>query len=410
MHRQDMAMNDAPSWDVLPLAVLKLIVKAIEEDSWRAILRNVSKPLAANVDLVREEEGTVVYSIDAEAVCSSSSVLRWAVITCGCPRSSAVTSAAVRSGHLDTLRTAMALELPLHPHMSVDAAEQGHLPMLQELLSQPVPYSSQRPILNENVFAAAANNGHLSVLEWLMEQNCPFRPTVCMEAAMDSNFDAIRWLFSKGCDLEIFSCTRRGCPVGWAAARDGDLDFLEWVMHNGGVINEDTCWGAASTGQISALRWLRETAGCPWDFQTMSAAAGGGHLDVFLWCHDQGAPWNRESACMEAAAGGNVELMKVVRQLGCVWTGDEFLPAITTGNIALLAWMKEDGCPWPIDGGWVKAVAHAFHCGQGEVMSWLEDQLNATPVEDRTLEWEMRREAAQEMLGHLRGKLERTEG
>ena len=385
--------------DTLPQELLARIVQSIEQDSWRAILRNTCKALAWAVDLAEEEERD--YWIDAESVCSSPSVLRWAVTQGGCPKSCAVTSAVVRTGRVDTLHAALGLGLPLHQQLCVEAAEHGHLMMLQHIHS----LSSRHFNLNDDVFAAAANNGHLPVVQWLVKQNCPVRPTVCMEAAVRSNFDVIRWLYSEGYDLEVFSGKKRGCPVGWAGARDGDLDFLKWAMDHGAIINEDTCWGAASTGQLPVLRWLRETVGCPWDFQTLSAATSGGHLEVVQWCLDYGAPWNRETACMEAAAGGNVELMKLVRQLGCVWTGDEFLPAITEGNMDLLAWMKADGCPWPQDGGWVKAVTHAFHSRQGEAMVWLEGQLDSTPVEERTHQWELRCEYAREMLAHLKAEL-----
>jgi hypothetical protein len=38
------------------------------------------------------------------------------------------------------------------------------------------------------------------------------------------------------------------------------------------------------------LKWAREN-GCPWDEETCSAAAEGGHLEVLKWARENGCPW-----------------------------------------------------------------------------------------------------------------------
>ena len=42
--------------------------------------------------------------------------------------------------------------------------------------------------------------------------------------------------------------------------------------------DEDTCAQAAAGGNLGVLKWLRETAKCPWDRRTLDAAAGRGDL------------------------------------------------------------------------------------------------------------------------------------
>ena len=41
---------------------------------------------------------------------------------------------------------------------------------------------------------------------------------------------------------------------------------------------------------MEVLKWLR-SEGCPWDKNTCSYAAEGGHLDVLEWAIDNGCPY-----------------------------------------------------------------------------------------------------------------------
>lgn len=50
------------------------------------------------------------------------------------------------------------------------------------------------------------------------------------------------------------------------------------------------------------LQWARAN-GCPWNEETCSSAARGGHLGVLQWARRHGCPWNA-ATCSFAAGGG----------------------------------------------------------------------------------------------------------
>jgi len=61
------------------------------------------------------------------------------------------------------------------------------------------------------------------------------------------------------------------------------------------------------------LQWAREQD-CPWDADTCSDAARGGHLEVLKWAWEHGCPF-RQIACSQATAGGNEDMQTLIRQL-----------------------------------------------------------------------------------------------
>ena len=83
------------------------------------------------------------------------------------------------------------------------------------------------------------------------------------------------------------------------------------------VVPKSTCMYAAREGNLEVLQWARRN-GCPWDEQTCAAAAKGGHLELLQWAHQNGCPWN-EGTCTEAAEEGHLELLQWARQNGCPW-------------------------------------------------------------------------------------------
>jgi len=64
------------------------------------------------------------------------------------------------------------------------------------------------------------------------------------------------------------------------------------------------------------LQWAR-AQGCPWDEETCSEAAYGGHLEVLQWARAQGCPWDNQT-CQRAADGGHLDVLHWARAKGCV--------------------------------------------------------------------------------------------
>ena len=68
---------------------------------------------------------------------------------------------------------------------------------------------------------------------------------------------------------------------------------------------------------MDVLKWLREE-GCPWEEETCSEAAKGGHLNVLKYAHENGCPWNEET-CMYAAEEGHLHVLKYAVKHRCSW-------------------------------------------------------------------------------------------
>jgi hypothetical protein len=47
------------------------------------------------------------------------------------------------------------------------------------------------------------------------------------------------------------------------------------------------------------LKWARAN-GCPWDENTCSSAAEGGHLGILKWARENDCPWNEETCYLAA--------------------------------------------------------------------------------------------------------------
>ena len=84
----------------------------------------------------------------------------------------------------------------------------------------------------------------------------------------------------------------------------GSVEMLKWARANGGPWNRNTCSSAAGGGHLEVLQWARENK-CPWDKWTCAEAASGGHLHVLQWARANGCPWD-ERACSYAALEGHL--------------------------------------------------------------------------------------------------------
>ena len=101
------------------------------------------------------------------------------------------------------------------------------------------------------------------------------------------------------------------------AAKQGDLEMLQWLHRNGCPWNEETCMCAAEKGHLEILQWARMN-GCPWNERTCSLAARNGHLGVLQWAHINGCSWN-ENTCASAARNGQMEVLQWAQTNGCPW-------------------------------------------------------------------------------------------
>ena len=107
-------------------------------------------------------------------------------------------------------------------------------------------------------------------------------------------------------------------------------------------------YAAGENGHLELLQWLgtpeggncRPRGGANW-----FGVINNGHLHVLKELHLYGVRFTTEYACMLAAVGGHLEVLKWLRFIGCPWNGSVLECARLFNHWELLAWAIENGCP-----------------------------------------------------------------
>ena len=128
---------------------------------------------------------------------------------------------------------------------------------------------------------------------------------------------------------------------------------------------------AAEKGDLFALRLLRER-GIPWDEDTCAKAIRGGHIELFEWAVENGAPLNM-SVAVTAARKGDVETLHELRTgtLRGMEEGMEFdhtvcEAAAESGEISTLKYLLQNDAPYTSD-----LVKHAGKSGSRLLIEWM---------------------------------------
>jgi len=97
--------------------------------------------------------------------------------------------------------------------------------------------------------------------------------------------------------------------------REKKLDILEWAITNGCPMDSETCEEAAAAGDLKLLKFVKER-GCDWSDTTCSAAAASGHLHCLKWARENGCPWSADT-CWNAAENGHDDCLRWAMIRGC---------------------------------------------------------------------------------------------
>jgi hypothetical protein len=104
------------------------------------------------------------------------------------------------------------------------------------------------------------------------------------------------------------------------AARDGKLDVLRFAIDNGCKPDASIMANAARGGRLEILEHFAHEHGLPWWASCACAwAAQEGHLEVLIWTHNRGLPWDA-TTCEQAASAGCLQILQWVRPHGCPWS------------------------------------------------------------------------------------------
>ena len=112
-----------------------------------------------------------------------------------------------------------------------------------------------------------------------------------------------------------------------------------------GSFNELKPAEAAERGYLGTLQNLHRRGRVTFNIELCKAAAYGGQLEVLKWLREIGCPWD-ELTCATAASGGYLKMLQWARANGCLWDEMTFAGAAIRGHIKVLNWARANGCPW----------------------------------------------------------------
>ena len=130
----------------------------------------------------------------------------------------------------------------------------------------------------------------------------------------------------------------------FTAAKLGCLSAVQRLQRGGRLSRQEyLCFAAAMRGHLEVLKVLREY-GCLWDENTCYVAARNGHFDVLQWARASGCPCGAKT-CAFAAAGGHLEVLQWARENSCPWDKHTLIESRAEGHLELLNWAIANDCP-----------------------------------------------------------------
>ena len=238
-------------------------------------------------------------------------------------------------------------------------------------------------VIQHGTVVEASKHGQLEVLKYIHEQTGFLRNHTDISGAIlrdeylevaveGGHLEVVKWFKSIGFKFKYL--TRL------AAAAAGRLDVLQYLCKESNV--SDTFWRslsceAAENGHLDILIWLHAN-GDPWDPSVCTAAVDGGNIDILTWLRSKGCPMDEETFAT-AAEQGRLDMMKYLRSEKCPWDSTAFLCAAREGFMEVLKWLHAEECPW--DAG---ATGNSMYDGENspcnaaaagghlEVLKWLQ--------------------------------------
>ena len=208
----------------------------------------------------------------------------------------------------------------------------------------------------------------LSLFEWARAHaGMPFPDRVktdklCQYAARHGQIGILRFGLSQGCPWESIRLTHFSTDVLSTVEQGvagGDLATVQWCINNGAPWGAKPARAAAQNGDLNMLRWILENY-APSRYELMQAdvidlsgtflgadaceaAAGNGHLETLKWLVEHGAPLGE--SCAAAAEGLHIECLKWAHQAGGRLTSDTSFHIAMEEDWETLKWLLIEDCP-----------------------------------------------------------------
>jgi len=154
--------------------------------------------------------------------------------------------------------------------------------------------------------------------------------------------------------LELLKWAREEKKCKWdrwtiqAAARQGNLEMVKYCVANECPIDENACAYAADGGELEVLKYLREEVKAPWGSRTASYAAHNGHLHILEYLVERKYDEYNEDACIWAAKYGHLDCLKYLHETAkAPWDEEVVLFAHDYNHPECVQYCLENDCPLP---------------------------------------------------------------
>jgi len=251
--------------------------------------------------------------------------------------------------------------------MYLYAAKAGNLEAMNWMNQMKIPWTTfvqpTNPISIQNypwhqfIPDAAAHEGHLHILKWILDQGHQFTSYTCASAAHAGYFDLVKWIAQV--DINVSSYAGFG----------GHLQIVEWAFQS--TIHQKHFNYAALGGHLHILQYY-ETFGLNLSVNAASSAALNGHLPALKWLIQRNCPWDAR-ACEYAAYNGHIHVLDYLWSLDPDIIKDSYYiadQAAWGGQVQVFEWMKEKHLKINI---YPMILIKAAKSGSIECLKWLRD-------------------------------------
>ena len=127
----------------------------------------------------------------------------------------------------------------------------------------------------------------------------------------------------------------------------GDLESIKYLHTKTEITDSKYLHYAIENGNLDTMKGL-QAIGCVFGHDTFTTAAKNGNLDNMKWLHKNGCPFGYNTFSM-TAENGNLENMKWLKSNGCKFSKYTFNMAAQNGNICNMKWLQGIGCEYGVN-------------------------------------------------------------
>lgn len=261
------------------------------------------------------------------------------------------------------------LDACLDPLSADDAARNGDFEVLKwwrrKVYAPKTAYPKPRTF-PESTTTSAAGAGHLEIVKWLFElreEDDVFPAEAIVAAAGGGHLDVLTWLNARVENGQSFSV--RLARYGWRSPMERPAVPIAQEI---GQYFMCAAEAAAGGGHLGIIRWLHENR--PDDFcsNAMDLAAANGHQDVVEWLFENRREGFTSAALIKAAANGHLNILCILNQhrvSDCPCINNTIDEAAANGHLEIIQFLQNlDFCS-------TFAMDSAAQNGHFEIVRWL---------------------------------------